>query len=245
MTYAAEIELIDRVPGIKRLKIDERQVVFLDFAPYEDLVEASRDFDPKWQVAIMLAGDAGLRLGEIRAIGAQHWDRWRSRITVERSLWENIESATKGWRRRTIPLTDRLQAALLEVEKSDSKMRSRRYLFGPSQNKAPTDEVMNTRMEWIRDRAGIAGIGWHALRHTFCSHLAMLGVPARTIQELAGHADLRTTLQYMHLVECETDRAISLLNGRPKRAQEQRDRAESGHSEPEKAGSSPRGDDEE
>ena len=31
--------------------------------------------------------------------------------------------------------------------------------------------------------------GIHILRHTFCSHLAMHGAPARTIQELAGHQD--------------------------------------------------------
>jgi site-specific recombinase XerD len=33
----------------------------------------------------------------------------------------------------------------------------------------------------------------HILRHTFCSHLAMRGAPARAIQELAGHKDLSTT----------------------------------------------------
>jgi hypothetical protein len=39
----------------------------------------------------------------------------------------------------------------------------------------------------------------------------MMGVPPRTIQELAGHADLKTTLKYMHLAEGETDRAIRIL----------------------------------
>jgi len=34
----------------------------------------------------------------------------------------------------------------------------------------------------------------HILRHTFCSHLAMRGAPAKAIQELAGHQDLATTL---------------------------------------------------
>ena len=64
--------------------------------------------------------------------------------------------------------------------------------------------------------AGVAGIdqGVHILRHTFCSHLAMKGAPARTIQELAGHADPSTTQRYMHLSPAATEDAIRLLDGR-------------------------------
>jgi len=54
--------------------------------------------------------------------------------------------------------------------------------------------------------------GSHILRHTFCSHLAMRGVPARAIQELAGHRDLATTQRYMHLSSAAVDDAIRLLN---------------------------------
>jgi site-specific recombinase XerD len=41
----------------------------------------------------------------------------------------------------------------------------------------------------------------HVLRHTFCSQLAIKGANARSIQKLAGHADLNTTMRYMHLAE--------------------------------------------
>jgi site-specific recombinase XerD len=57
--------------------------------------------------------------------------------------------------------------------------------------------------------------GLHILRHTFCSHLAMRGAPAKAIQELAGHEDLATTLRYMHLSPAARDTAIRLLDGRP------------------------------
>ena len=52
------------------------------------------------------------------------------------------------------------------------------------------------------------------LRHTFCSHLAMRGAPARAIQELAGHKDLGTTLRYMHLSPAALERSIALLETR-------------------------------
>jgi hypothetical protein len=52
-----------------------------------------------------------------------------------------------------------------------------------------------------------------SLRHTFCSHLAMRGAPARAIQELAGHQDLTTTQRHMHLRPAALDAAIRLLDG--------------------------------
>jgi integrase len=68
----------------------------------------------------------------------------------------------------------------------------------------------------IRGAQRVAGIeqGVHILRHTFCSHLAMKGAPARAIQELAGHADLSMTQRYMHLSPAATEDAIRLLDGR-------------------------------
>ena len=50
------------------------------------------------------------------------------------------------------------------------------------------------------------------LRHTFCSHLAMCGAPARAIQELAEHADLSTTQRYMHLSPPALAGALRLLD---------------------------------
>ena len=68
----------------------------------------------------------------------------------------------------------------------------------------------------VRGAQRVAGIeqGVHILRHTFCSHLAMKGAPARAIQELAGHTDLSTTQRYMHLSPAATEDAIRLLDGR-------------------------------
>ena len=61
--------------------------------------------------------------------------------------------------------------------------------------------------------ARVAGVvsGVHILRHTFCSHLAMRGAPARAIQELAGHQDLTTTQRYMHLSPATLEAAIAML----------------------------------
>jgi site-specific recombinase XerD len=54
--------------------------------------------------------------------------------------------------------------------------------------------------------------GVHRLRHTFCSHLAMRGIPARTIQEMAGHQDLTTTMRCMHISPQSMDAAVLALD---------------------------------
>jgi site-specific recombinase XerD len=72
---------------------------------------------------------------------------------------------------------------------------------------------------WMRSAQRLAGLkatgNFHVLRHTFCSHLAMRNAPARTIQELAGHRHLSTTMRYMHLAKGHKEQAIRLLDRRP------------------------------
>ena len=76
-----------------------------------------------------------------------------------------------------------------------------------------TRQIVQSRMKLRVAQAGErAATGVHILRHTFCSHLAMRGAPARAIQELAGHADLTMTQRYMHLSPAALDAAIRLLD---------------------------------
>jgi hypothetical protein len=67
-------------------------------------------------------------------------------------------------------------------------------------------------VQLVEKRAGLPVTGkLHVYRHTFGSHLAMAGVPARTIQELARHESLNTTMRYMHLSPGAKDEGIAML----------------------------------
>ena len=133
-------------------------------------------------------------------------DFWKRQLCVERSDWRGQVTTTKGGRLRYVPMTRRLASAL----RAHRHRRSERVLC--QKNGQPlTQTMVQDLVRHAASRAHLPKAGVHMLRHTFCSHLAMRGAPARAIQQLAGHMDLKTTQRYMHLSRSATVDAIRLL----------------------------------
>lgn len=208
---AVEWKVIERMPcTIKLLRTVTPVMAFYEFDEYERLVQAARKVSPLVALMVLLAGDAGLRRGEILGLQQDDIDLKRGVVHVQRAIWQGVEDVPKGGRGRIVPLT----TALAEALRANRHLRGDRVLY--ANDGSQVDE--NTLQEWMETatrRAGLAATrSLHILRHTFCSHLAMRGAPAKAIQELAGHQSLTTTMRYMHLSPAARESAIALLNER-------------------------------
>lgn len=200
--------VIERAPcAVRLVPVATTSSDFHDFDAYERLVDAASRIGPQTLAIILLGGDAGLRAGEMVAL---HWadvDFVSGQLTIRRSEWNGQITSPKSGRVRHVPMTERLARALRSIR----HLRSPRVICRADGSSLRRQNIQK-RVRRAARHASVANIGVHVLRHTFCSHLAMRGAPARAIQQLAGHKDLSTTERYMHLTPSALTAAIRLLD---------------------------------
>ena len=214
LRYAVEVEVLETIPKIKLLTVPPQDFDFLDFDELLVLLDAVKRDLPLY-VAVLLAVDAGLRAGEVAGVQWQDVNFQLGRLKVVRQLQDGRELPPKWGSVRVVPLTQRLTAALKAHRSLNGPwvLQTGKTVRGRTSLEPWSKETLRWRGVRIYRLASLPKPGkpWHCLRHTFCSHLAMRGVPARSIQELAGHKSLTTTMRYMHLTPQALENAISKL----------------------------------
>lgn len=209
LDVAVEWKLIRRLPcTVRLLKVTHEERDFLSFDDYDRLLSVAKAASPLVYRIVLLGAEAGLRCGEMLALD---WNDARAdtgKITVSKSCWRGHITAPKNGKVRHIKMTPRLRAAL----QNDSGQIGPVLVDGHG-NRLTLNGV-RSRLRGVMKRAGVKH-GVHILRHTFCSHLAMLKVEVGSIQRLAGHQSVMTTQRYMHLSANMLDDAIDTLGARP------------------------------
>ena len=197
LRYAVDAELIDHSPKIRFRKTERPEIEAWDWDEYVRVLVAARQESPEWYAAVCLAGEAGLRVGEVKAL------RWREDVDmIARTITVNVQSCNgvqttpKGRTRRTIPMTTHLYQALkrLSVVREGLVVRS----FGGD---GYTDSQFDKQLRRICRRAGLPVRAWHTLRHTFGTHAAMFGVNPWRLQAWMGHKRIDETMLYVHVAE--------------------------------------------
>jgi len=116
--------------------------------------------------------------------------------------WQDIDWAQAMWR---IPRTKSgkvrhvpLSLGALQLLRSLQARADTPWLFANPKTGRPFVSIF---CSWhtTRSAAGLPALRIHDLRHSFASFLVNAGRSLYEVQELLGHADIRTTSRYAHL----------------------------------------------
>jgi integrase len=148
---------------------------------------------------VTLAIHTGMRLSELLGLDWSEVDLSAGRICLP-------PERTKSGKRRIIPLNATARAALAELAGNAESG----FVFINPETKT---RFRQPRRGWLAacKAAGIDGLHFHDLRHTFISRLIEGGATLAEARDLAGHADLEMTNRYSHASEAGKSRAVESL----------------------------------
>ena len=148
--------------------------------------------------ALRLLMLTGCRLGEILTL---RWD------DVDRKSGElRLRDAKTG--ARMVALTPDAMAALAEIVRVPGSP----WVFA---GRTPDRHLSQLTTYWcgVRQRAGVADVRIHDLRHSFASRALALGESLAMIGRLLGHTDIGSTARYAHLTQDAEKIAVARVSG--------------------------------
>jgi integrase/recombinase XerC len=135
---------------------------------------------------------SGLRLAELANL----------QITDINLPDSTVRVSGKGGKTRIVPIGSKAIAALQAWIKQRDKLiqPGRNTLFLSRHGKPISTRTISHRLKNRALQQGInSNVHPHMLRHSFASHLLQSSGDLRAVQEMLGHANIRTTQMYTHL----------------------------------------------
>ena len=143
-----------------------------------------RNAAPYLQDLIRFDLNTGLRSGEIYIL------RW-SNVDFERNILNVF--APKTQKTRAVPINSDARKVL----EAWALGRKNEFVFCNFETGRPFVDLKAGFAQACR-KAGITGVTWKTLRHTFASRLVSRGVDIVTVQQLLGHSSVTVTMRYAH-----------------------------------------------
>jgi integron integrase len=203
---------LPRVEGVTPARRARLVPVVLTHQEIRGIVSSLRE---PFRLCVMLMYGSGLRLTECATLRLKDVDLDRREIIVK---------GGDGRRDRRAPLADVCVAPLrarinasMERWRSDRRIgvvvtdRTWQYVFPASRtsvdlegirhrNHLDISSVQRAFKAAVRASGSMKRATCHSLRHSFATHLLESGADVRTVQELLGHTDLRTTMVYTRVL---------------------------------------------
>ncbi len=198
--YFRMIGQTKRAITLPSLKRDTKLPIILNQTELKQLFVAPALL--KHRIVLTLIYSAGLRGQEAINLKISDIDFERKTIHIRQSKYKKD---------RIVPLSNVISKGLkkyLEVEKPYI------WLFN---GKEPDGRYSVRGLSWVMretlKKTNISKtVNLHSLRHSYATHLLEQGVNIVTLKELLGHAEITTTMIYLHIAQCDVQNAHSPLD---------------------------------
>ena len=213
--YAAEKYDTD-VPIIKYVKEHKCEMRVLSVAEQTTLEKYLRSNLDKYNLGILFALYTGVRIGELCAL---KWGDVKDGTvvinkTMHRLRDQNgrsrvmIDKPKTSSSNRTIPLPEFL-VELVERFRGDDIS----YCMANNYTSMVEPRLLQKKFKKVARECELENVTFHTLRHTFATRCIECGFDAKTLSEILGHSDVKTTLnRYVHCSLELKKNSMNLLN---------------------------------
>lgn len=199
--------LTERV-ALQPLRVKKRFVKTLDDAALRALLSFKPAGYAQWRIhtAVWTILDTGCRIDEILGARVRDFDLDNLLLTV----------VGKGNQQRIVPFTFELRRLLARFSQLKSKSGVVAEFMFPAREGGRWQQRNALRSFYLLlGRLRLQKSGFHRLRHTFATEYLKHGGDVVRLSKILGHAEVSTTMKYVHLVTAdlqEPHQRLSILN---------------------------------
>jgi integrase len=152
----------------------------------------------------LTAAFTGLRMGELLALRWRDVDFAGRTIRVRASYYLGQLTTPKSGKVRAVPMAPDVAAALARLAQRVHWVGDDDLVFAGEAGRYLDGSALRRRYKAALAAAGLRPLRFHDLRHTFGTRM-IAKADIRRVQEWMGHADIQTTMRYLHYAPRDED----------------------------------------
>ena len=145
----------------------------------------------------LTAAFTGLRMGELLALRWRDVDFAGNTVRVRASYYLGQLTTPKSGKVRALPMAPDVAGALAQLGQREHWVGDDDLVFAGETGGYLDGSALRRRYKLALASAGLRPLRFHDLRHTFGTRM-IAKADIRRVQEWMGHADIQTTMRYLH-----------------------------------------------